>query len=205
MNPSLGKSISSQEASTLAAKKSAMMILALTVTRQVCMLVTKTQSHQEGRRSQSFISRPPQQLKPSRKKSATIGHIIERRRESGLSGICVPCCLWSSRVVQHGGVLRLGKRHFWMRSVARQCLCACHIWMHVDRHPHGEFVRALSIHFVGVTIASRFADFHSSFTVSDSLRRDWSSIRPLMKRSEPQGIYSRRRRATIKVRPNCIC
>ena len=58
-------------------------------------------------------------------------------------------------------------------------MCMPYICMHADRHPHGELVRALSIHFVGVTIASRFADFHSSLTVSDSLRRDWSSIRPL--------------------------
>ena len=44
----LETSISSREAGTLAVKKLATTILALTITRQVRILVTQIQSHQEG-------------------------------------------------------------------------------------------------------------------------------------------------------------
>ena len=70
------------------------------------------------RRIQSIIIWLSSKPKHSPKKMS-LGRIMYRRRETGLSGICISCYLWNSRVVQYGGVLRLGKRYFWMPNVGR--------------------------------------------------------------------------------------
>ena len=205
MTPPLETSISFQEAGTLAAKKPAMKILTLTITRQVRILFTHIHSHQEGsryrwrgwylctknrcqtRRSQSIISWRSAQPKPSRKKRAIVGRIIDWRRETGVGWICIPCRLWWG-----GASLR---KAVFLDAECRERMLVCITYMHACRSSYTWWIhQALSWEpsdSWGVPAESMFGGFHSSFRVGDSMdsigaRYAHCPGTDEMKHSEPQ-------------------